>query len=90
MTYNTTHVQLEDGDADVALVKKALRISANNHVRVISDDSDVLILQIHYTRQPSHCKYLQQSGHDIDIIGLRNSLGKSVETLLLCDALILS
>ena len=38
------HVQVEDGDADVAYVGKAFQILANIHVSVISDDTDGLIL----------------------------------------------
>ena len=62
------HVQVGDDDADVAFVRKALQISALNNVRVISDDTDGLILLIHHTRQPTH------SGYDIDIVGLCHSL----------------
>ena len=81
------NVQLENSDADTSFVKKALELSEESHVCVVSDDTDVLILMIHHMKQPQNCVYIRQSGVYFDIIGLRRSLGKTAESLLLYHAL---
>ena len=82
------HVSQCVADADSYFVQQAMEISESSHVCVVAEDTDILIMIMHYFREPKHCVNLRQSQTDsrkmIDIGYLVEALPETtVNSLLL-------
>ena len=67
------HVAVEEGDADVVIVRKAMELGEHDDVVIIADDTDILELLV-YHAHCSHQFYMETKHHIIDIHAAQQAL----------------
>jgi hypothetical protein len=86
-------VKHADGDADFKIITTALECAINKNVAVVSEDTDLLILLIHYCKEFNHNMYMKSEskskkcGKTWNIKKIQDSLGKELcSSILFCHA----